>query len=280
MKVVHVLNLGAGVQSTALYLMLMKGELEGERLDCAIFADTQDESKAVYRHLEWLRSLGGPPILVRTIGRLGDDLIDGVNSTGQRFASIPAFTTETEGVPGGITRRQCTREYKTRVVEQTIKREVLGLKPRQRVPSSVKVARYFGLSFDEPDRIIPVKARVLANGWGDPRFPLFDEGITRFGCERYNEQHVPHRVPRSACVFCPFRQPSEWRDLRDNHPEDWERACQVDEALRSPGALAADKLNQRLYVHRSCLPLRRAPIDKPDEGLGLMTTECEGMCGV
>jgi hypothetical protein len=35
----RVLNLGAGVQSTALYLMYVKGEIQPQ-IDCAIFADT------------------------------------------------------------------------------------------------------------------------------------------------------------------------------------------------------------------------------------------------
>ena len=73
MREVHVLNLGAGVQSTALYLMAMEKSVPA--IGCAIFADTGEEPQAVYRHLAWLQSLQGPPILVRDAGsRLGDDL--------------------------------------------------------------------------------------------------------------------------------------------------------------------------------------------------------------
>jgi hypothetical protein len=42
----HILNLGAGVQSTALFLMFVKGELD-EKLDYAVFADTQGEPESV-----------------------------------------------------------------------------------------------------------------------------------------------------------------------------------------------------------------------------------------
>lgn len=101
MKQVHVLNLGAGVQSTALYLMGMRGE--APPVDVAIFADTGEEPAAVYQHLEWLKAQGGPEILVRSAGRLGDDLIRGITPTHpnrfpmrdhhrHRFASIPCFT--------------------------------------------------------------------------------------------------------------------------------------------------------------------------------------------
>ena len=81
----RILNLGAGVQSTTLYLMFRAG-LIVPQIDVAIFADTQEEPAAVYAHLAWLRSLDGPPIWVRTAGKLGDDLQHG--RTGRaRFAS-------------------------------------------------------------------------------------------------------------------------------------------------------------------------------------------------
>ena len=102
-KTYHILNLRAGVQSTTLYLMFVNGEMEAT-LDYAVFADTQEEPASVYRHLEWLRSLGGPPILSATAGRLGDDLIHGKNSIGQRFASIPAFEGHA-GIGRGMLRR-------------------------------------------------------------------------------------------------------------------------------------------------------------------------------
>ena len=103
----RILNLGAGVQSTTVYLMYVRGEIQ-PGIECAIFADTGEEPASVYAHLEWLKSLGGPPIIVRSIGRLGDDLVLGRNSTGGRFASIPAFTAAVEGSKAGMVRRQCT----------------------------------------------------------------------------------------------------------------------------------------------------------------------------
>ena len=53
----RVLALGAGVQSTALALMMHAGEIPAP--DFALFADTQGEPRGVYEHLkrlkEWLR---------------------------------------------------------------------------------------------------------------------------------------------------------------------------------------------------------------------------------
>jgi hypothetical protein len=50
-----ILSLGAGVQSTALALMAVQGELPGFRRPiAAIFADTGWEPLGVYDHLHWL----------------------------------------------------------------------------------------------------------------------------------------------------------------------------------------------------------------------------------
>ena len=48
---INVLSLGAGVQSSTMALMSAKGELP--KADCAIFADTGYEPKAIYNYLNY-----------------------------------------------------------------------------------------------------------------------------------------------------------------------------------------------------------------------------------
>lgn len=278
MKELHILNLGAGVQSTAIYLMWMDGELDLPEMTCAIFADTQDESTAVYRNLDWLEFLGGPKIHRVTKGQLSSDLINGVNSTGQRFASIPAFTSTREGETQGMVRRQCTREYKIEPIEKFIRRELLNLKPRQRIPKDVRIHQYFGFSFDEPGRAARARLRFKQVRWGEVHFPLFDLQMTRRDCVKYLEGRVPHPVESSECVYCPFKSAASWRHLRDTDPEGWERACRIDEQIRENDALCGKGLEHRLYVHRSCVPLRRANLHD-DQGT-LFDMECEGGCSL
>ena len=62
----RVLSLGAGVQSTTLALMAAHGEI-GPMPDCAIFADTGWEPKAVYEHLAWLGSLNVLPFPIHIV---------------------------------------------------------------------------------------------------------------------------------------------------------------------------------------------------------------------
>ena len=275
-KEFHVLNLGAGVQSTVLYLMGMQRELD-HPFNAAIFADPGDEPEAVYRHLDWLESLGGPEIIRASRGCLADDLKNGRDGT-TSFSSIPAFTSVVRGENLGIIQRQCTRDYKARVVEQTIRRKLVGLKPRQRMPDGVRVCQYFGFSFDEPGRAARTRGRFHAVPWGRCEFPLIDEKMTRGDCLRWlDEFGVPHETPRSACVFCPFHSNAEWRRVKRS-PKDWERACEVDEMLREPGSVVNQDLGHELFVHRSCRPLREANLDEDQKTM--FDIECEGGCGL
>jgi hypothetical protein len=256
------------------------------QIDAAIFADTQEEPQAVYRHLEWLQSLNGPPILIRTVGKLGDDLVSGRNSTGGRFASIPAFTTKDGGESVGITRRQCSKEYKTEVIDRAIRRDILGLQPRQRVPRGIKVYQYIGMSFDEMGRASRVKKVFEAHAkWSVPVFPLIDRFMTRANCVTWLADRVPHETPRSACTFCPYHSDYEWDRLKREDPQGWARAVEVDESLRRNGSVVNRQLDQVLYLHRSCKPLELVQLNTTPDPRKAQTTinfaaECMGICGV
>ncbi len=79
MKTLRIGNLGAGVQSTTLYLLEMEGKIES--CEAWIFADTGEEPKAVYRHLEWLETLGGTRIIRSgRKAKLGDQLCPGMKN--------------------------------------------------------------------------------------------------------------------------------------------------------------------------------------------------------
>lgn len=253
-------NLGAGVQSTTCYLLEREGLIE--KCEAWIFADTGEEPRAVYDHLAWLESLGGTRII--RCGRkvkLGDNVAVGIHADGQRFVSIPAFTAHEEGGDEGITRRQCTSEYKISVIEQTIRRQILGLKHRQRVPLWVHVQQLFGLSDDEPRRVRRVKKNYQSHRWASPVFPLVELGWTRAKCVAWLKGRVPHEVPRSACVFCPCRSAAEWERLKREDAEGWARAVEVDNALRVPGNVVNRNMEQSLYVHRSCIPLEMVDVE-------------------
>jgi hypothetical protein len=248
--------------------------------DVAVFADTGEEPGDVYRHLDHLKTLGGPPIWVRSAGKLGDDLMHGRNSTGQRFASIPAFTKSPDGKVGMV-RRQCTAEYKVEVVNKAIRRELLGLKPRQHVPKDVLIHQYFGISTDEAGRAVRGRKRFEGVKHTVPVYPLIDMGWSRPECVEYLRGKLPYEVPKSSCVFCPYRTNQSWLALKQTDPVGWARAVDVDTALRADGSLVTRGFRQQLFLHRSCEPLVQIDFGSlAPTTLDPMTVgECLGLCG-
>ncbi|WP_347269012.1 hypothetical protein [Paracoccus sp. (in: a-proteobacteria)] len=249
----RVLSLGAGVQSTTLALMAAHGEV-GPMPDCAIFADTGWEPKAVYEHLAWLRSPNVLPFPVHIVsaGDLRTDLLAGAR--GERWASIPAFTRTvtpagaelpvydedengdliavgsrilpTERVGVGMIRRQCTGDYKIAPIRRKV-RLLLGIAGR-RSPKVPIAEQWIGISFDEVLRMKPSFEPWQANRW-----PLVEQGMTRRDCLRWLERHDYPPPPKSACIGCPFHSDDHWRRMRDRDPEAWADAVSVDAARAS-----------------------------------------------
>ena len=286
----HFLNLGAGVQSTALYLMSIDGdEPDVPKFDAAIFADTQEEPDDVYEHLEWLERQGGASIIRTTVGRLGDALDSGTDSRGNartdggHYIAIPAFTVNPQNGQKGILQRQCTADYKVKPIEQLIRR-IVGVEKGCSVPKNTLIHQYMGLSYDEPKRVIRVKQRFLSKptNW-KVYFPLWEMQYTREDCQRYLKKRVPHVVPRSACVFCPFKTDAEWNMLKASDPKGWSRAINIDKICRTGAGLDTQR-----FLHKSCQPLETVDLRPADEKSGQSNMfsrasgfqdECEGYCG-
>ncbi|MBO9136644.1 hypothetical protein J5289_28580 (plasmid) [Rhizobium sp. B230/85] len=292
------LSLGAGVQSTTLALTAAHGEI-GPMPDCAIFADTGWEPKAVYEHLEWLMSPNVLPFPVHVVsaGNIRDGLMEAAD--GRRWASIPAFTkivtppgeevpvldeneegdlvevstrrTATETVSIGMIRRQCTGDFKIVPIRRKV-RELAGL-TRRRSPKHPVVEQWLGISLDEVVRMKPSREAWQVNRW-----PLIERRMTRYECLRWLDRHGYPRPPKSACIGCPFHSNSAWRAIRDGDPEAWFDAVAVDRAIRT----GLRGIRGEVYLHRSCVSLENADLSTAtDHGqLDLWPNECEGMCGL
>lgn len=270
---IHVLSLGAGVQSSTLALMAALGLIK-PMPRFAIFADTGWEGSATYEWLLWLEHQLPYPVVRIRKGNIREDQIvarqRGGRINGARWASLPYFVDTGQAREGRI-RRQCTAEYKIEPIEMYLRREVLGLRPRQRSPREVRIVQWRGISADEAQRMRP-----SSHSWMEVRYPLAMElGLTRNDCLRWMERNGYPRPPRSACIGCPFHSNDEWRDMRDNRPDEWADAVSFDSAIREAGGMRG-----KSYLHRSLLPLDQAPIDGNLAQADLWGQECEGMCGV
>lgn len=250
----RILSLGAGVQSTALALMACDGTLPG--LNAAIFADTGWEPPAVYKQVDMLEAelnLAGIPLYRVNNGNLRDDSIN----PNHRYASVPYFVRNPDG-SDGMGRRQCTSEYKLVPINRKV-RELLGAEPPKfrHVKRGRVAEQWIGFSTDEIGRANNKRENLYTT----KRFPLLDLGMSRKDCARWLAAKGWGHTAKSACIGCPFHGNAQWRDLRDNHPQEWADAVDFDQSIRKGGARAMP-LNGEAFLHRSRVPLALAPIDR------------------
>lgn len=247
----NIISLGAGVQSSTMALMAAHGEIT-PMPDCAIFADTQSEPKAVYTWLDWLETKLPFPVYRVTAGNLGANALKNLTLSGHKFQDIPWRTAE-----GGLGRRQCTTQYKL----IPLYRKLRELGATSKSPASVWV----GISVDEAHRAKPTRVKYAQN-----IFPLLNMNFYRLDCLTWMQERGYPKPAKSACVFCPYHANDEWREVKKS-PDDWATAIAVDRAIRDAGVMQ--------YAHRDLVPLDVANLAASSQ-VDLWGNECEGMCGV
>lgn len=270
-EAIHIISLGAGVQSSTMALMAARGQITPMPV-AAIFADTQAEPPTVYRWLDWLEKQLPFPVHRVTAGDLAADaLIARKSKRGTYYSetTLPYFTASPDKSIGKM-RRNCTLDYKIIPVQREAKR----LGSVKRGQKSVGVVQWIGISLDEITRCKP-----SAVPWAQHRWPLIDLRMTRNKCLEWMQSHGYPQPPRSACVFCPFHSRSEWRRLRDEEPEQFKRAVDFE---RSVQEAHKNTFTSVPFLHVSCKPLDQVDLrTDADRGqASLWQDECEGMCGV
>lgn len=272
----NILSLGAGVQSSTMALMAAHGEIT-PMPDCAIFADTQHEPKAVIDWLDWLETKLPFPVYRVSNGDLWKAAIkvkrtkDGLRTYIQ--VGIPAFMTE-EGEKAGIGMRVCTAEFKIKVINQQM-RKLLGFK-RISKKQGILANVWIGISTDEADRMKPNR-----NTWALSKWPLIQIGMSRADCYAWMEKHGYQEPPRSACTFCPYKDDNSWLALT---PEEFADAVKKEKELQEAYA-STTELRSIPFFHSDRVPLEQVKfkpgrLNAKRDQLNLFRNECEGMCGV
>lgn len=268
---------GMGMQSAAMYLMSCLGELP--RFDYSIFADPGAEKDKTYEYLDWLKDWAkknnGIELIHDISKNLYTDLLKQENSTGQRVASIPAYTLL--GGEVGQVRRQCTNEYKIEVINRKVM-ELQGLKKGQSFKLGTEI--WLGISQDEIHRIfIPERknqinvypfcnyCRDRNSGWFGNFKPMTRGQIIQW--LKKNNFPVP---PKSSCVFCPFQHDRNWMKLNKN---EMQKAANIDRAIRNTSSKG--NLDGKMYLHKSCKPIDKIQFDKNQTEIKY---DCYGYCDV
>lgn len=265
---IHIISLGAGVQSSTMALMAAKGEIT-PMPKCAIFADTQAEPKSVYVWLDWLEKQLPFPVHRVTKGNLATKYLKmRTTKDGRRFTStdIPFFTLSATNQIGKIMQRGCTADFKITPILQLV-RKLSGIKRGQKTVGAIQ---WIGISLDEISRMKDARDPWVAHRW-----PLVDLRMKRGDCIRWMEENGYPKPPRSACIFCPYHSNTEWRRLKNEEPFEFEKAVQFEKAHSKNFASTP-------FLHRSCIPLSEVDFSTEEERgqLNMFNNECEGMCGV
>ena len=269
----RILSLGAGVQSSTLALKIKHGEIP--MVDAAIFADVKGEPKAVYTWLEWLKKQLNYPVYTVTYRDLRQDILDASVGKYKAFTA-PFYTKNSETGKKGLLRRQCTADYKIKPVVKKV-REMLGLKWGEKRKKGTRVEMIMGISIDEVFRMKTNQIKYITNV-----YPLIDEKLSREDCKKWMKENGYPTPPRSACTFCPYHSTEEWLNVKKN-PEEWAQVVAMDKAIRNTEKFKdggkATKVNDELFLHRSCVPIDQVDFGKEDPQMDLFNSECEGMCG-
>lgn len=265
---IHIISLGAGVQSSCMSLMAAAGEILPMPA-AAIFADTQAEPASVYKWLDWLEKQLPFPVHRVTSGDLSEETIRIRTSerSDETYIShnIPAYTINSDGSHGNY-RRQCTDKHK--LVPLT--------KECDRLRDGQPAIVWIGISSDEIQRMKESQRKAVTHRW-----PLIELQLSRQKCLAWMSEHGYKEPPRSACTFCPYHSNTEWRRLRDTDHESWNHAVEYEQRLQTAAA-SVPRLDGIPFLHAQRVPLSEVDLSTESERgqLDLFTEECSGMCGV
>ena len=217
----HILSFGAGVNTVALMVMLVR---DNAPLDGVVFADTGGETPDTYDSVEvarrYLDSCNIPFRVVKARPRDTD-----LYGTAHRRRVIPS-----------VQWRWCTRDFKVNPIHRYYK--TLGK----------HVNQYVGIAYDEVHRMKDSREEYVTN-----LYPLVDLRLTRDDCiDLIAEAGLP--IPeKSGCYFCPFNSTVRWRRLLDQHPSLFEKAIELEENSKH---FPSQRLTDQVFRERDQVTLR------------------------
>ncbi len=254
-----VFSYGGGVQSTAALVLATQGRIDFKVfLFCNVGADSENPETLAYveqvakpyaqahgidlQTLRWIRRNGEPD----------ETLYQRLTRPESRSIGIPVRMSN--GAPG---QRSCTEDYKIRVVDRWL---------RERGAKESGAIVGLGISLDEPGRVKP-NMDSETQAWKENAWPLiFDvkPALDRQACINVIQSAGLPVPPKSSCYFCPFHSLHTWQMMRQNQPEMFRKACDLETLLNERRErLGRDKI----WFSRKLIPLVQATSALTQESL-------------
>ena len=242
---------GGGVQSAAIAALIVSGRIKAP--DFAVIVDTEREQSTTWDYMDRVvqPALQGVGVTLHRVPKSQFATVDLWGGAEGESLLLPVFTTQSgeEGkLPG-----YCSNEWKKRVTH------------RWAAFQGIKSADFWiGISTDEMKRV-----QKSVGKWKN-RYILIEHRMNRAECIELVKRMGWPEPPRSSCWMCPNHTAHEWRDIRDNKPEDWEQAIQFDREIR--------RKDPHAFLHHDCVPLDQADLDERN---GILFEHCDsGLCFV
>lgn len=250
-----VFNYGGGRQTIAMSILIAKGILP--RPDIIVMADTSRENQMTWDYYDnYVGPLFDSLGLELEIASHGLATVDLYALNGDIL--LPAFTTDGK-LPGF-----CSNEWKRRVVDRHLRAK--GVKGG---------IRWLGLALDEKQRWR--RHHNIKDGKWTTVCPLVDLMLNTDSCLTIVEKYGWPQPQTSSCWMCPHKQNSQWRHIRDHHPEDFEKAIEIDKEIRDHDPREESEQGGELFLHHSRTPLSEADLDIDDKNQ--QHRQCSlGMC--
>jgi len=194
------LSFGGGVNSVAMYLLLMdQGMTPGDPVKGfeAVFVDHGTDWPETYEYVEMFKSKYPLTILTPDVGTI----------EGKRFENLYDYHYFKSLTPS-IQFRACTDRFKI----QTVRKYVL-----------TPCFMLLGIDFGESQR-----AKLSSKNGTENRFPLIEYEIDRQGCKEIITKHGLPIPMKSGCYICPFQRKAQWVELRKTHPDLFCKAEQIE----------------------------------------------------
>lgn len=212
-----------GINTTAMLILLVN---EGWR-GTIVFADTGGEHPETYCYIDYFERTFLRPRgleLIRISPTTHPHLY---SSDARKYASLEEYCRAYKIIPI-LSSRWCSIKFKREPMENY--RLQFGLR-----------GTILGMTADEPGRL----RRDDPTVW----YPLAERGITRQECIRIIARAGLEIPTRSNCFFCPGSSIGDLRRLYYDHPELYERACELEEIASQhagrPVTLSMDGISLR-----------------------------------
>lgn len=220
------ISLGAGIQSSALVVLAGQGRID---FPVALFANVGDDSEKPAT-VSYVREVLIPwgdahGVAVHELHRVKRDgnvetLRERIERPDLRSIDFPIRVRSSDGSwsPGN---RKCTDLFKHKVVLRW-HREHGATKDQ---PATVAI----GFSTDELYRLGRRRDEPLEVA----TYPLLDLGLSRSDCEGVIAAAGLPIPPKSSCVFCPYRTPQNFAEMKRDSPDEFATAVAVEDAANA-----------------------------------------------